>query len=124
MNIQFKATDILNLINSFYFAGYCELENIIGLLDKIGYFASKAYGWRCDVYRVVDEKTGKKVFLLTGYDYPSRAGKKIKELDYTLVYALNQKYKGKGFIPKTPANKRKAIKDILKLVDNNNFSKE
>ena len=123
MNIQLKTTDILNLGNKLYFAGYCELQCITDLLDKVGHYAN-IHGWQCDVYKLTDEKTGSEVYLLTGYGYPNRAGKKIKELDYKLVEALNQKYQAKGFISKTPENKRKAVKDILKLVDKNNLSKK
>jgi hypothetical protein len=59
--------------------GYCDLQYALRFLSPNAYVASRAYGWRCDIY----EFEG--FTIATGYTTPSHALK----LPYDLVNTLD-----------------------------------
>lgn len=63
--MMFKTNDkeLIKGCGVVFSCGYCKLQRLLSCKQPIAYHASKAYGWRYDVYQLSPA-----VWLTTGYD--------------------------------------------------------
>ena len=62
MDYELKKKDVLNSNYLVFSVGYCKIQFLLHYKSRIGYTASRTYGWRSDIYQV---ETG--VAISTGY---------------------------------------------------------